>query len=78
EPWVSQEHARIFCRETGMGASRTTHYFLEDDSSYGTLILGSQGWQRVHRQETRLESEVRIKFGSLQGQALDFIIRMPG
>ncbi|MDY6786185.1 MAG: CHAT domain-containing protein, partial [Cyanobacteriota bacterium] len=26
EPWVSQEHARIFCRETGMGASRTTHY----------------------------------------------------
>ncbi|MDY7012065.1 MAG: CHAT domain-containing protein [Cyanobacteriota bacterium] len=76
EPWVSQEHARIFCREMGLDA-RETHYFLEDDSSYGTLILGSRGWQKVHRQETRLESGMQIKFGSLQGQALEFIVKMP-
>jgi hypothetical protein len=78
EPWVSQEHARIFCREIGLDAARETQYFLKDDSSYGTLMGGTKGWQRVHRQEMRLESGMQIKFGSLQGQALDFIIDMPG
>ncbi|MGD2183847.1 CHAT domain-containing protein [Lusitaniella coriacea] len=77
EQWVSQKHAKIFCRETGRepGAS-TPSYFLEDDSRYGTFISSAEGWQKIHHQEVVLQSGVQIKFGSLQGQGLEFAIEV--
>jgi CHAT domain/FHA domain len=77
EKWVSQHHAEILCRETSLEPSGGTRYFLRDFSRYGTFISVPNGWQTVHHQEVALQSGVRIKFGSLQGQALEFIIEMP-
>ncbi|MGB0561912.1 MAG: CHAT domain-containing protein [Spirulinaceae cyanobacterium] len=74
ERWVSQTHAEIFYRES-LSATQTPQYFLRDFSRYGTLIL-QQGkeWERVHHQEIQLSSGSQIKFGSSQGQALEFMI----
>lgn len=73
ERWVSQNHAEIFYRETFLGKS-TPSYFLRDFSRYGTLIARGEDWQKVHHQEVPLESGVRLKFGSSQGQVLEFKI----
>lgn len=77
ERWVSQYHAEIICRETSLEPNGGTRYFLRDFSRYGTLISSAEGWQKVHHQEIALQSGVQIKFGSVQGQALEFIIEMP-
>ncbi|MBD2580552.1 CHAT domain-containing protein [Oscillatoria sp. FACHB-1406] len=77
EQWVSQHHAEIICRETGFQPDSAKQYFLRDFSRYGTLVSGTGGWQRVHHQEIALYSGVQLKFGSLQGQALEFAIEMP-
>lgn len=74
EQWVSQKHAEIFCRNCDTGEKTQPTYFLRDFSRYGTLILGPAGWQRVHHQEVPLQSGTQIKFGSSQGQTLEFII----
>jgi hypothetical protein len=73
EQWVSQRHAEIFRRETpSQGLSHT--YYLRDFSRYGTLLGGSDGcWQRVHHQEVPLSLGVQLKFGSSQGQTLEFL-----
>ena len=76
EQWVSQKHAEIFCRNS-IGDSRgESSYFLRDFSRYGTLVLGAQGWQRVHHQELLLHSGVQLKFGSSQGQIFEFTIEV--
>lgn len=49
-------------------------FFLRDFSRYGTLILESEGWQRVHREEVVLRSGTLLKFGSSQGRTFEFII----
>ncbi|WP_448572429.1 CHAT domain-containing protein [Trichothermofontia sp.] len=77
EQWVSQNHAEIFCRHTGVGEAAKPDYFLRDFSRYGTYVLTAGDWQRVHNQEVHLQSGVQIKFGSSQGQALEFIIERP-
>ena len=74
ERWVSGNHAEIFCRDPSATGNGTPTYFLRDFSRYGTLILGSSGWQKVHHQEVSLESGALIKFGSSQGQTLEFTI----
>ena len=74
ESWVSQKHAEIFCRNSVNTSKTEQTYFLRDFSRYGTLILGPDGWQRVHHQEVALQSGIQIKFGSSQGQSLEFII----
>ncbi|MGE5658990.1 MAG: CHAT domain-containing protein [Actinomycetota bacterium] len=76
EQWVSQKHAEIFCRNSVAEAKTEPAYFLRDFSRYGTLILGPDGWQRVHHQELPLQSGVQLKFGSSQGQTLEFIIEI--
>ncbi|MEB3336958.1 MAG: CHAT domain-containing protein [Leptolyngbyaceae bacterium] len=78
EQWVSQKHAEIFCRDTP-SSSNSEHptYFLRDFSRYGTLILRAEGWQKVHHQEVPLHSGLRLKFGSSQGQTLEFVIESP-
>jgi hypothetical protein len=75
EPWVSQQHAAIFCRNTSSADTTVVFtYFLQDNSRFGTLLLGSDGWQKVHRQEVPLQSGMRLKFGSSRGQTFEFII----
>ncbi|MEG4111581.1 MULTISPECIES: CHAT domain-containing protein [unclassified Microcoleus] len=77
EQWVSQKHAEIFCRNTIGDSREEPSYFLRDFSRYGTLVLGSDGWQRVHHQELLLRSGTQLKFGSSQGQIFEFTIEVP-
>jgi CHAT domain/FHA domain len=77
EQWVSQKHAEIFCRNSIGDRRGEPSYFLRDFSRYGTLVLGSDGWQRVHHQELLLQSGTQLKFGSSQGQIFEFTIEVP-
>lgn len=74
EQWVSQQHAEIICRDAYTEPEAGPAYFLRDFSRYGTLILRSDGWQRIHHQEVPLQSGIQIKFGSSHGQTLEFVI----
>jgi CHAT domain/FHA domain len=72
---VSRKHAVIFCRQIMREGQAETVFFLEDFSSFGTLVSSQEGWQRVHREEFTLHSGVQIKFGSSQNEAMEFVIR---
>jgi hypothetical protein len=76
EQWVSQRHAEIFCREHHLSALSAEEpqytFYLRDFSRYGTLVSGSEGWQRVHHQEVPLEPGTQLKFGSSRGQIYEF------
>ncbi|NER95673.1 MAG: CHAT domain-containing protein [Symploca sp. SIO1B1] len=76
ERWVSQQHAEIICRDQSNVPEAPSTYFLRDFSRYGTLLLSpdSKSWQKIHHQEVQLQSGVQLKFGSTEGQALEFII----
>ena len=76
EPWVSQRHAEIFCRNAIRDDTSVPTYFLRDNSRFGTLILESDGWQKVHRQEVPLQSGIQLRFGSSQGQIFKFIVEI--
>lgn len=76
ESWVSQKHAEIFSRNTVVAGKTEYNYFLRDFSRYGTLILVADNWQRIHHQEIALQSGMQLKFGSSQGQPLEFIIEV--
>jgi pSer/pThr/pTyr-binding forkhead associated (FHA) protein len=73
ERWVSQRHAEIFYRNSSATDGRPC-YFLRDFSRYGTLVHNARGWQKIHHQELRLESGDRLKFGSSQGEILEFVV----
>ncbi|QIZ70908.1 CHAT domain-containing protein [Oxynema aestuarii] len=73
ERWVSQRHAEIFYRNSSATDGRPC-YFLRDFSRYGTLVHNARGWQKIHHQELRLESGDRLKFGSSQGETLEFVV----
>jgi hypothetical protein len=72
EPWVSQKHAELIYRSSG--GDGLAGYFLRDFSRYGTLVQTNQGWQKIHHQELPLESGMRLRFGSDQGQMLEFLV----
>jgi len=76
ERWVSKRHAEIFSRHlhAQSGKASPPMYYLRDFSRYGTLVLGEEGWRKIHHQEVLLRSGVQIKFGSSHGQALEFRI----
>ena len=74
EMWVSYKHAEIICRDGLNGQTTGPTYFLRDFSRNGTHILRHDSWQRIHHQEVPLQSGVQLKFGSTQGQALEFVI----
>ncbi len=74
ESWVSQRHAEIFYRNATHDGTTVPNYFLRDNSRFGTLLLGSNGWQQIHHQELPLQSGMQLKFGSLQGQTFEFIV----
>lgn len=71
---VSRRHAEIFRRDSIQDGRPKPTYFLRDVSTYGTLILGPHGWQEIHHEEVELQSGAQLKFGSPQGQTLEFII----
>ena len=73
QEWVSSKHANIFCRDGG-DENKTQTYFLQDCSRYGTWISTEEGWQRILNQEVVLVSGTQLRFGSSQGQTLEFII----
>lgn len=74
EPWVSKYHAEIFSR-SGPGSSvGATHYYLKDMSRFGSYWFDGQSWQSVHRKEVPLPSGTRLKFGSLEGQLMEFTL----
>ncbi|MEL7035933.1 MAG: CHAT domain-containing protein [Cyanobacteria bacterium J06592_8] len=73
EQWVSSKHAEIFCRNGNDDNTQPT-FFLRDFSRYGTLVLIEGEWQRVHHQEIALTPGIQLKFGSSQGQTLEFLV----
>ncbi|MGJ3247828.1 MAG: CHAT domain-containing protein [Elainellaceae cyanobacterium] len=74
DPGVSRKHAEIFYRDTFLAGQRGPSFYLRDFSRFGTLVLGADGWQKVHRQEVQLQSKTQLKFGSSQSQVLEFVI----
>ncbi|MCS6814179.1 MAG: CHAT domain-containing protein [Cyanobacteria bacterium] len=77
EQWVSQKHAEIFYRDVQADSETNSCYFLRDFSRYGTLMLNGDDWQKIHHQEIPLRSGTRLKFGSSQGQTLEFLVDVP-
>lgn len=80
EPWVSSRHAEIFYRRVAAqsGTDRTeTVYFLRDISRYGTFYLDGHSWRQVHRQEITLYPGIQLRFGSPEGQLLEFVLEPP-
>jgi hypothetical protein len=73
EPWVSQKHAEVIYRSS---MNDSPGYFLRDFSRFGTLVQTTQGWQKIHHQELSLKSGMQLKFGSDQGQSLEFSIEL--
>lgn len=74
EKWVSQKHAEIICRNSITDKGLESAYFLRDYSRFGTLVLSGKGWQKIHHQEVELQSGDLLKFGSPQGQSVEFIL----
>ncbi len=74
EPWVSGQHAEIFCRTPlGSGAEKTA-YYLRDQSRNGSYYFDGQGWQHLHQSEVLLPLGTPIRFGSLDGQLMEFTL----
>jgi CHAT domain/FHA domain len=75
EPWISQRHAEIIYRSPSLTDRASGIYYLRDSSRFGSYVLTSEGqWLRVHAGEFPLESGMQIKFGSEEGQILEFRI----
>ncbi len=73
EPWVSQRHAEIIYRSLSITGTANGSYHLRDSSRFGSYVLNRDGkWLRVHAQEFPLQSGMQIKFGSEEGQVLEF------
>jgi CHAT domain/FHA domain len=79
ERWVSKRHAEIFYRQMPQPSGNIElTYYLRDYSRYGTLVLGDNGWEKIHHQEVPLHSGIQLKFGSSQGQAVEFLVEAIG
>lgn len=71
---ISRKHAEIFYRDSIADEITRPSYYLRDFSRYGTLVLGKEGWQRVHHREIPLSSTTQLKFGSHRCQTLEFVL----
>ncbi len=74
EPWVSKYHAEIFSRSGAGSSSGAAHYYLKDMSRFGSYWFDGQSWQSVHWKEVPLVAGTRVKFGSLEGQLMEFTL----
>jgi hypothetical protein len=75
EPWVSQRHAEIIYRSRSM-TDLSGVYYLRDLSRFGSYVFDDLDgkWLKVHAQEFPLRSGMQLRFGSEQGQLLEFRI----
>ncbi|MBD0270177.1 MAG: FHA domain-containing protein, partial [Cyanobacteria bacterium Co-bin8] len=78
EPWVSGQHAEIFCRNVSVGGQTQATYFLRDRSRFGTYCYLEGIWQHIHQQEVALNLGAQLRFGSHEGRLLEFIIEGGG
>ncbi|MEL7316989.1 MAG: CHAT domain-containing protein, partial [Cyanobacteria bacterium J06559_3] len=77
EPWVSSQHAEIFCRQIsggGIAMPGKTTYHLRDNSRYGTFCHEAGHWRHIHHQEISLSPGTQLRFGSPQGRLMEFVI----
>ncbi|WP_035985129.1 CHAT domain-containing protein [Leptolyngbya sp. KIOST-1] len=74
EPWVSGQHAEIFCRTQFNNGVQETYYYLRDMSRYGSYYFDQQGWHHVHRGEVPLALGAAIRFGSPEGELMEFTL----
>lgn len=74
EPWVSGQHAEIFCRTQFENGFQETHYYLRDVSRYGSYYFDQHGWHHVHRAEVPLALGTAIRFGSPEGELMEFTL----
>lgn len=74
EPWVSGQHAEIFSRNLGGSGASDATYFLRDISRYGTYYYDGASWQQVHREEIPLVTGTHLRFGSLEGKPMEFVL----
>jgi len=77
EPWVSGNHAQIVCRPCAGDPGTTPEqalYYLRDDSRFGTFCQENDGWRHVHHYEISLSPGTQLRFGSLQGRLMEFVV----
>jgi hypothetical protein len=74
EPWVSGQHAEIFCRTTFQGGTAETCYYLRDLSRYGSYYFDDDRWHHVHRAEVPLPLGTALRFGSQEGELMEFTL----
>ncbi|MBD2232472.1 CHAT domain-containing protein [Phormidium tenue] len=74
EPWVSGQHAEIFCRTQFENGVQETFYYLRDRSRYGSYYFDNHGWHHVHRAEVPLTLGTAIRFGSPEGELMEFTL----
>jgi CHAT domain/FHA domain len=73
ESWISKYHAEIIFRAPSTSNPSNGVYYLRDFSRFGSYVLTSEGkWLSVHAGEFPLESGMQVKFGSEEGQILEF------
>ncbi|MBE9136985.1 CHAT domain-containing protein [Nodosilinea sp. LEGE 07088] len=74
EPWVSGQHAEIFCRNQFDNGVQETCYYLRDMSRYGSYYFDGSTWQHVHRAEVPLRVGTAVQFGSREGELMEFTL----
>ncbi|MBD1918389.1 MULTISPECIES: CHAT domain-containing protein [Cyanophyceae] len=74
EPWVSGQHAEIFCRTQFENGAQETYYYLRDRSRYGSYYFDNHSWHHVHRAEVPLALGTAIRFGSPEGELMEFTL----
>lgn len=74
EPWVSGQHAEIFSRTQFEQGVPETCYYLRDMSRNGSYYREGDTWQLVHRSEVRLGLGTAIRFGSQEGELMEFTL----
>ncbi|WP_017301442.1 CHAT domain-containing protein [Nodosilinea nodulosa] len=74
EPWVSGQHAEIFCRTQFDNGVQETCYYLRDMSRYGSYYFDGRSWNHVHRAEVPLALGTALRFGSPEGELMEFTL----
>ena len=74
EPWVSGQHAEIFCRNQFDHGIQETCYYLRDMSRFGSYYFDGGTWHHVHRAEVPLALGTTLRFGSPEGELMEFTL----
>lgn len=74
EPWVSGQHAEIFSRSGLSTSAAQPTYYLRDRSRFGSYYFDGVQWHHVHRAEVPLPLGTALRFGSPEGQLMEFTL----